>query len=243
MNRQLAFMIAGGLTVAISGISGLMLTRANINVDQANKQAAKPTVAAIANATIETPSNTVAPTIQPIQPAATPTAMPAIVQNPAKIALLNSQIQAANRILDEREALYQAKLKEAYAVIQQRETAYQEKLQVAYEKLQVANTQLLKAQPVEAALPIVRIEQAPSMQQPAQVAQPVFIQPATSQPTAQIAQPAPLAPVAQVAQPAPRPETKINAVKESEHKDEKHDERKDEKKSEHKESEKKVKKP
>lgn len=238
MNRQLAFMIAGGLTVAISGISGLMLTRANINVDQANKQAAKPTVAAIANATIETPSNTVAPTIQPMQPAATPTAMPAIVQNPAEIALINSQIQAANRILDEREALYQAKLKEAYAVIQQRETAYQEKLQAAYERLQVANTQLLKAQPVEAALPIVRIEQAPSIQQPTQVAQPVFIQPA-----AQIAQPAPLAPVAQVAQPAPRPEPKINPVKESEHKDEKHDDRKDEKKSEHKESEKKVKKP
>ncbi|MBU6362240.1 MAG: hypothetical protein KGS46_19695 [Chloroflexi bacterium] len=235
MNRQLAFMIAGGLTVAISGISGLMLTRANINVDQTNKQVAKPTVAAIANATIERPSNAVAPTIQPIQPAATPTAMLAIVQNPAEIALLNSQIQAANRILDEREALYQAKLKEAYAVIQQRETAYQEKLQVAYEKLQVANTQSLKAQPVEAALPIVRIEQAPAMQPPAQVAQPVFIQPATSQPTAQIAQPAPIAPVAQVVQPAPRPEPKINPVKESEHKDEK--------KSEHKESEKKVKKP
>lgn len=239
MNRQLAFMIAGGLTVAISGVSGLMLTRANINIDQANKQVAKPTVAAIANATIETPSSAVVPTIQPMQP----TAMPAIVQNPAEIALLNSQIQAANRILDEREALYQAKLKEAYAVIQQRETAYQEKLQVAYEKLQVANTQSLKAQPVEAALPIVRIEQSPAMQPPAQVAQPVFIQPATSQPAAQIAQPASIAPVAQVAQPAPRPEPKINPVKESEHKDEKHDERKDETKSEHKESEKKVKKP
>lgn len=243
MNRQLAFMIAGGLTVAISGVSGLMLTRANINIDQANKQVAKPTVAAIANATIETPSSAVVPTIQPIQPAATPTAMPAIVQNSAEIALLNSQIQAANRILDEREALYQSKLKEADAVIQQRETAYQEKLQMAYEKLQVANTQSLKAQPVEATLPIVRIEQSPAMQPPAQVAQPVFIQPATSQPAAQIAQPAPIAPVAQVAQPAPRPEPKINPVKESEHKDEKHDEHKDEKKSEHKESEKKVKKP